>query len=64
MWYAVVSDYMLKNLTYDSDKLGAIAGLANEFEETRMVQGVHCWPVEGRSSSRPVVVAAWGQLGE
>ena len=33
MWYAVVEDYSRRALTYSCDRLAAIAGLANEFEE-------------------------------
>jgi len=32
-WYELVEIYMDESMTYDSDKLAAIAGLANEFQE-------------------------------
>ncbi len=33
MWYTFLENYSQRALTYTSDKLAAIAGLANEFEE-------------------------------
>ncbi|KAK7425901.1 hypothetical protein QQZ08_007615 [Neonectria magnoliae] len=67
-WYYTVMDYTRRNLTYQSDKLAAIAGVAKAFQEERkysylaglwqedLVRGMMWWICDEKSVPRSQVI--------